>query len=337
MSKIFLFLVFVLPSLFGELPTLLPPALHKGDLIALVFPGAFLDTENEKTQEILNQKEQWLQRQGFRTIFYPQKVQRDGYLAGKDEERAQALMDAWKNNEVKAIWCFRGGYGSQRILDSLDYETIKTHPKIFIGMSDITALHQAIQCQTGLVTFLAPVLKYFGDPESSFQDQYALTSLENILERGMTGEIPLPHESNLEVLNPGTAVGTLVGGNLSLISSLCGTKWQVNTDGKILLLEDVGEGIYRIDRMLWQLKESGLLERPAAVILGSFVDCTPMMTYSLTLEQVFDHYFKKAKYPVIRGFPSGHDRFQTTLPLNARIEIDTEKKRVNIVEPSVNK
>jgi muramoyltetrapeptide carboxypeptidase len=333
MQKMYLATLVFLTSLFADPTTMYPPPLQKGDLIALVFPASFLDAENDKAKQILQSKSEWLQHQGFRTIFYPTQIRRIGYLAGTDEERAKHLMDAWKNKEVKAIWCFRGGYGSQRILDYLDYEYIKQHPKIFLGMSDITALHEAIRQKTGLVTFLAPVLNFFNEKENKFDDVYAFSSFKNLLIDQKLGEIPLAPNTELEILRPGKAKGQLVGGNLSLVVSLCGTKWQMNTKGKILILEDVSEDIYSVDKMLWQLKNSGLLDEPAAVILGSWIDCKPIFTHSLTLDQVFNHYFENASYPVIKGFPSGHDKYQTTLPLNTLIEIDTVTKKVTLLEP----
>ncbi|MBN2478884.1 MAG: LD-carboxypeptidase [Parachlamydiales bacterium] len=333
MKKIWL-IILLCTSLAAELPTIFPPAIKKGDLIALVFPASFFNKDDDEAQKILKLKSKWLQQQGYRTIFYPEKIHRSGYLAGTDNERAEALMNAWKNEKIKAIWCFRGGYGSQRILDSLDYELIKNHPKILIGMSDITALHQAIQQKTGLVTFLAPVLNYFNEKKNDFDDGYAFSSLEQVLSHQMSGEISLPLEFNLEILKPGKATGKLVGGNLSIISSLCGTKWQLNTEGKILILEDVNEETYAIDRMLWQLKESNLLDRPAAVILASWVDCNSS-EYGFKLEEVFNRYFGNATYPVIKGFPCGHDKYQITLPLNNIIEIDTSRKTVQILNSSV--
>lgn len=241
-------------------------------------------------------------------------------------------MRAWKNNEVKAIWCFRGGYGTQRILNLIDYAFIKANPKILIGMSDITALHHAIQQKTGLVTFLAPVLNYFNVNQSSFNDQYALSQLKNVIVNPKIGEIPLPPNVELKILKKGKARGRIVGGNLTIIAGLCGTKWQLNTKGKVLILEDVGEDIYRIDRMLWQLKEARLLDSPAAVILGDWIGCNSNLKYSLTLEQVFNNYFGTAHYPVIRNFPSGHGSYQATIPLNSLVEVNTDTKKISLLE-----
>lgn len=333
--KIIFALLFCFAPLAADLPRIAPAALEKGDLIALVFPASYLDKPIEESEEIVARKVRWVQQQGYRTVVYPSRINIYGYLSGTDDERAAALMDAWRNPDVKAIWCFRGGYGTQRILDQLDYEWIKNHPKILVGMSDITALHHAIQEKTGLVTFLGPVVNYFNETESPFDARYAWKEFEQMLVKKRVGNIPLPDKCWVTMVRPGNAKGKLVGGNLTLIAALCGTKWQMNTDGKILVLEDVGEEIYRIDRLLWQLKEAGMLERPAGVILGNWVDCKSLFKNSLTLKEVFAFYFKDAKYPVIYGFPSGHDRHQTTLPLNTMVEIDTAKMKVRTLEASV--
>lgn len=144
MRFILMTLLFFTP-LTAEITPIRPPALKKGDLIAILFPASFLDKPEQEASERIQNQVKWLERQGYRTVLYPTKMQRHGYLAGTDKVRAENLMKAWENKEVKAIWCFRGGYGTQRILDLLDYSLIKANPKILIGMSDITALHQAIQ------------------------------------------------------------------------------------------------------------------------------------------------------------------------------------------------
>ncbi len=319
---------------FKKLP-IFPPSLKKGDLIALVFPASYLD--EEKPSEILDNKIKWLSAKGYKVILYPQKITPLGYLAGTDKQRAKAFMGAWKDPDVKAIWSFRGGWGSSRMLDFLDYDYIKQNPKIFIGMSDITSLHIAIARKTNLVTFLAPVLNYFGktDKDNAFDEDFAFEGWEKILVVREKGPFLFPNQITPKVIRSGKAKGRLVGGNLTLISSMCGTKWQLNTDHKILLLEDVDENIDRIDRMLWQLKESNLLKKPAAVILCSWKNCNPYNKYSLTLDEVFEHYFKNANFPVIKDFPSGHDVYQTTVPLNILAEIDTESMRIELLENSV--
>lgn len=337
MKYLFLFLIAVAP-LAADKPTVYPPPLQKGDLIAIVFPASFLKNR-DKSQQYIDKKVAWLKKQGYRTICYPVKISPVGYLAGTDKERAHALMSAWRNNEVKAIWCYRGGYGTCRILDLLDYEWIKDHPKILLGMSDITALHHAIQQKTGLVTFLAPNLKYFNQSWTDFDDNYSLAQLEKIAAKGVQRNIAFPEKGNkIKVIRPGKGEGKFIGGNLSLVASLCGTKWQLDTKGKILVLEEVGEEIFRIDRMLWQLKESGLLKAPAGVILGRWVACKTTTTHSLSLDEVLKQYFADAKYPVILDFPTGHSNSQTTIPLNVYGKINTENKQVvQLLEAAVTK
>lgn len=333
--KYFLALVFCSVALVADLPTIFPPALQKGDLIAIVFPASFLHNTTN-SQQILDRKIKWLQSQGYRTICYPRKVNPVGYLSGTDYERAESLMKAWKNKDVKAIWCFRGGYGTCRMLDLLDYDWIRTHPKILFGMSDITALHHAIQKKTGLVTYLTPNLNYFDQKDTKFDDQYSFSKIEKTVVHGLKGHMGLPKSGEeIEIICPGRAKGKLVGGNLCLVTSLCGTSWQIDTRGKILVLEDVGERIYRIDRMLWQLKESGLLDAPAGVILGTLVDCKKRSPNSERLHEVLTHYFKDATYPVIHGFPTGHGHLQTTVPLNVRAEINTYSQKVILLESAV--
>jgi muramoyltetrapeptide carboxypeptidase len=152
--------LFFLTTLAAEPAPIYPPPIEKGDVIAIVLPASFLSyLDEEAAQDMLSSKLSWLESKGYEPILYPKKIKRIGYHSGTDEERAEALMDAWKDERVKAIWCFQGGHGSYKILDKLDYKYIQENPKIFIGMSDITALHIAIQQKTGFVTFLAPILK----------------------------------------------------------------------------------------------------------------------------------------------------------------------------------
>lgn len=336
MNLFFSFLVSIslfLGALYGD--PLLPASLKKGDLIALVFPGSYLDKDKDTAEKILIRKAQWLKSKGYRTIYYPKSVHPYGYLAGSDKERADALMAAWSNPEVKAIWCVRGGYGCTRILNLLNYDKIKANPKIFIGMSDVTALHIALHQKAKITTFLGPVFNYFDEAESKFDQGYALTALEEIVS-GPSHQISYPKQGvDYQVIKAGKAKGRVVGGNLTLLATLCGTEWQLNTDNKILLLEDVDEEVYRIDRMLCQLKNAGMLDKPAAVILASWDNCKSTFQNGLTLHDVFQEYFEEANYPVIIGFPSGHINNQATVPLNALMEIDTAKKGLKVLEPVV--
>ncbi|MGA8163690.1 MAG: LD-carboxypeptidase [Waddliaceae bacterium] len=322
----------------GEIKPIAPPALKKGDAIGVIAPASSPSVDLTKILRDL----QPLRQKGYRIKVAPNVTHRYGYLAGGDEERAKALMDMWLDPEVKAIWCYRGGYGCTRILDRLDYEAIKKHPKVLIGMSDITALHAAIQKETGLITFLGPhVNDIFGENKSKDAEYNTLQLWKMIapvsgVKDGLCFSYPQSFPEKAAALRPGKCRGRLIGGNLCLLSTLIGSKWETNTEGCILVLEDVNEEPYRVDEMLGQLKYAGLLDKPAGVILCSWTGCRPKKPdKSLTLHQVFDDYFSQAPYPVLLGFPSGHISGQTTLPLNALAELDAAKKTLTLLEDPV--
>ncbi|MCH9613748.1 MAG: putative murein peptide carboxypeptidase [Chlamydiia bacterium] len=201
------------------------------------------------------------------------------FLAGSDLDRANAFMDVWMNPDVSVVWGARGGYGAMRILPFLDFDALLKNPKPFIGMSDITALHITLN-NLGMSTYLGANICTVIGTESD--------------EMGYT----------LYPIVPGTLKGKAVGGNLSLIAALVGTPWQLETAGKILILEDVNEPPYKVDRLLTQLKLAGLLDHLAGVILGD-LDA--------------DEFFKDAPYPVYGGFPTGHIDDQMTIPLETEL------------------
>jgi len=318
-----------------------PPGLNPGDTIAIIAPASC----PEENQDTVARGIKMLMQKGYKVKIAPNLMTRYGYLAGTDEERARALMEAWIDPEVKAIWCWRGGFGCTRILDKIDFRLIRDNPKIFIGMSDITALHAAIIKETGMITFLGPNLNgVFGKDRRSDRpyneaELWKLISPDYFPPGGYLISMPSSFPSrdqNVMTLSPGVARGRLVGGTLSLVSSLIGTPWEIDTAGKILVLEEVEEQPYRIDRMLSQLKLSGSLDRPAAVILCSWRGCTERRPdKSLSLEHVFRDYFSDVNYPVLLGFPSGHVNEQATLPLNAMAELDSAKKTLRILEDPV--
>jgi muramoyltetrapeptide carboxypeptidase len=320
---------------------IVPPSLKQGDTIAIIAPAS----SPEENQDAVARVIKMLMQKGYKVKIAPNLMTRYGYLAGTDEERARALMEAWVDPEVKAIWCWRGGFGCTRILDRIDFRVIKKNPKIFIGMSDITALHAAIIKETDMVTFLGPNLNgVFGKDSKSDRfynenEMWKLISSDYSPPGGYLISMPRnypPRDQHVMTLSPGVARGRLAGGTLSLVASLIGTPWQVESSGKILVLEEVEEQPYRIDRMLSQLKLAGLLDRPAAVILCSWKGCAghrPDKT--LTLEHVFRDYFSQVSYPVMMGFPSGHVDDQATLPLNAMAELDATNKTLRILEDPV--
>lgn len=330
-----------------------PPALRPGDTIALIAPSKPVADRN------IDQYVAQLEEMGFH-VWLPDNLEaRYGYLAGDDETRARNFMEAWLDPDVRAVWAITGGYGTTRFLPLLDYDAIRAHPKILIGMSDITGLHAAIGTETGLVTFLGPNIGTGLNPNRGYTTEWAWRALlnENFVDAsgnrmppGYTYENPgapdIQRPSQLRklgsalpipwTLNPGVAQGRLVGGNLSLIASLVGTPWQVETDGRILVLEDVHEEPYRVDRMLSQLRNAGMFDHCAGVILGTWAGCvaeTP--SASLSLDEIFDYYFGDRDYPVIVNFATGHVPHQATLPLNCLAELNATDCTVRLLENPV--
>lgn len=322
-------------------PVLRAPALRPGDTVAVVAPAGPLDRsriERARTR---------LQQMDLKLRIPPNLYRRRGYLAGDDAERAEEFMAAWRDPAVKAILPGAGGYGCTRMLDQLDYEFIRTHPKILLGYSDITALHLAIQRKTGLITFHGPLLGYgLGSPENltifSADSLWRTLLAESYFdptgepfEPGYTYDIPST-AGTLHVLASGTARGRLTGGNLSLISALMGTPYEIETDGRILFIEDVNEDPYRIDRYLSQLRLAGKLDHVSGVILGIFNGCgSGKAADGLTIDEVFRDYFTDLGVPVITNFPAGHTRQNATLPLNALVEIDAAAREVRVLENPV--
>ncbi|MBR1672065.1 MAG: LD-carboxypeptidase, partial [Fretibacterium sp.] len=277
----------------------------------ILAPGSYTsDKDFEGSLELLK-------AQGYRVKLAPSATAMYEHFAGTDRKRAADINAFFKDDDVKAILCVRGGYGSARILDRLDYKMIARHPKPFIGFSDITALHIALGERAGISTIHGPMLVSFVRP--NFNSEYTRAQFFDGLRRTEPlGEIPMPEGRALETVMPGEAEGVIVGGNLTVLTSLVGTPYELNGKGALLLLEEVGERPYRIDRMLNQLWQSGLLSRVNGILLGDFVGCesdeiNPVEDF--TLSQVLTHYARLSHKPVIRGVPSGHGRYNVFLPL----------------------
>jgi muramoyltetrapeptide carboxypeptidase len=267
---------------------------------------------------------------------------RDGYLAGSDAARADDLNGMFADDGVDAIWCVRGGYGASRILPALDYALMQRKPKALIGYSDITALHVAIHRHAGLVTFHGPVAFRAFTP-------YSLGELKRVL---WTGETPVrlggpppferaegrvDWENRVATLVPGKARGRLLGGNLCLMSHLCGTPYFPDLRGAILFLEDVEEAYYRIDRMLTQLWLSGALAGVAGVAFGKFTNCnpSPFFLQNRPLDDILAERCRALGVPAISGIMLGHIEDQTTLPLGCLAELDADAGTLTLLEPGV--
>jgi muramoyltetrapeptide carboxypeptidase len=279
-----------------------------------------------------------ISRRGYEVKLSNGYLQRRGYLAADDKTRAAELNAFFLDKSVKAILCLRGGYGSPRILDRLDYDAIRQNPKIFIGYSDITALLNGIHTKTGLVSFHGPMAKEFsiGKGLTPYTEKYFWPAFtpESKLFADWGGAGP-KGRSHLKTLAGGKAEGVLVGGNLSVLTCTIGTPYEARSRDCILFLEDVSETPFRIDRMLNQLRLSGMLGRYKGVILGSFTGCLPLRGSGIGLLDVFDHYFEKLGVPVLSGYAAGHQPDQATLPIGARVRLDATAKKVSLIETPV--
>ena len=315
---------------------LYPRALRRGDTIALVVPAS--PVPREPIERAITR----LEAMDFRIKTYSDLYREYGYLAGKDDLRANELMQAFADEEVSAVFAARGGNGVTRLLDMLDYEVIRQHPKIFVGYSDMTALHSALHNKTGLVTFHGPHPKDGIGVAEGMSELTARTYWRTLLadEYGDDDgfEVPLTETEcdSIETMVSGKARGRLVGGNLALVGAVMGTPFEVETSGNILLLEDINEQPYRIDRMLSQLKLAGKLDELAGMVLGQFTDCSaPEGEASLTLEEILDFHLGSLGVPVLRNFPTGHCRDNATLPLNAEVELDADRRTITLLNNPV--
>lgn len=313
----------------------IPSRLQAGDTIGIVSPASAI-FESEP-YEIARET---FEAMGLKVKFGKYTKGRYGHLAGTDDQRAEELMDMFRDKEVKGIIALRGGSGSARLLDKLDYRTIEKNPKIFIGYSDITALHLAIYKKTGLVTFHGPVAV-------STWNQFSYSHLKELLFEGRTltysnpiekGEELTQTKNRIRTITPGKASGELVGGNLSVLTGIMGSdyfpeKWK----NKILFLEEIGEKIYAVDRMMSQLKLGGVLDEISGFVFGKCSGCEPGGSGygSLTMEEVIDHYIKPLKIPAFTGAMIGHIDDNATLPIGIKAELDAEKGSLQLLRPAV--
>jgi muramoyltetrapeptide carboxypeptidase len=257
---------------------------------------------------------------------------RSGYLSAPDEDRASELMGFIEDPEVDAVICARGGYGVMRILPMLDFTSIRQAGKIIMGFSDITALLIAAHQLSGIVTFHGPVA-------SSTFDPFTVQSLQDVVLTEPGSNLTTFSNSRLTVINEGVAQGRLTGGNLALVVSTLGTKFEIDTTDAILFLEEINEEPFRVDRMLTQLWLAGKLQAAKAVALGSFRDCEARGTSiggpSFSLSQVFEERLASLGVPVVYGLPFGHVKSKLTLPLGVNAELDATARTFRVLEPAV--
>ncbi|RNI30279.1 LD-carboxypeptidase [Rufibacter immobilis] len=314
--------------------TLLPPRLKPGDTVGLICPaGAAFSKE---TVQITKES---LEALGLKVKLGKHVFDRFGYLAGTDQARAEDVNAMFADKSVQGILAIHGGWGCARLLPLLDYKTIQKNPKPLIGYSDITALLLAIHAKTGLVTFHGPV-------GSATWNKFSVDSFRQVLFECAPVLYQNPKEvgDNLTVtkdrittLTPGTARGKLVGGNLTVLSALMGSDYLPNFKDCILFLEDVNEAVYRIDRMLTQLKLAGVLDQVKGVVFGKCSECEPGKGGygSLTLEEVLEQHLQPLKVPVYSGAMIGHISHKFTVPVGAEAEMDAAAGTLRLVGSAV--
>lgn len=306
-----------------------PVPLKKGDTVAIVGVSGVAKGSCEEIKNTIVKKLDFL---GLKAKIHPSVFEQYGYLSGKDEMRAKALMDAFLDDEVQGVFCAKGGYGVLRMLDFLDFDLIKQNPKVFIGYSDITALHLAIAKKCGFVSFHGPMP--VSDAMELQTDTYTINSLwQSISASSPLGEIHNPKEIPFKVLNKGKAKGLLTGGNLTLVTHTLGTAYEIDTKGKILFLEDIGEKTYAVDRMLSHLKLAGKLEDCAGIVLGGFTDCpVEDKNYGLTLDEIFADILLPLQKPIIFQVQAGHVRPKMTLVLGGKYLLDADQGKFSWIK-----
>ena len=302
-----------------------PQSLYKGARIAIVAPASCMKVVGEEREEKLKQLVQVLADIGLEAVLYPTCRSGYGYLGGTDEERAKDIMDAFTDPTIDGIFCLRGGYGVQRMLDLLDFDKIKENPKWFAGYSDITALHMALNQKCELVTYHSPMPST--EMIADDYDAYTKEWLEKAMFGGLCGE--LPSYTECETMNGGKAEGILCGGNLSLIAASMGTPFELDTKDKILFLEDVGELPSRIDGMINHLRLAGKFEDCKGIVMGYYTNCEPEET-TMTLKQIFKDLLPKNK-PVLLDYSCGHSMPTMTLPLGRMAKLDADAKILTIL------
>ncbi len=311
-----------------------PPRLRRGDVVGLVEPAWFTPDSFEIEQVLAT-----IRAMGLVPRPATHLLDRYGYLAGRDEARAGDLNAMYADTEVKAIFAVRGGWGCARILPYLNFNVIRANPKLLIGFSDITALHLALATRTDCPTIHGP-------NASSAWGQLSWDSFHKLaFEAGTpTWRTPpgtedrLAQRSSVRTYTPGRASGPLLGGNLTVLSSLMGTPWLPSFEGAILFIEDTDEAPYRIDRMLTQLSLAGILHRLAGIVFGQCTDCVARNSSSLggfTVSEVLQQHLPRLGVPAFEGALFGHVANQFSMPLGIRAEIDATEGTIRMLEPVV--
>ncbi len=296
-----------------------PKKLKKGDNIGIIAPAGAVDSvELEKGLKVIK-------RMGFNPVLSQHIGNKNRTMAGSDSERAFDLMTMFADSEIKGIFCARGGYGSNRILPLLTSKVIRENPKVFVGSSDITALHIFLNQKCSLHTFHGPMIAgSFGRAEMKRSQK----SFAEIL-MGKTSAKKMSSRQ-IQVIQPGSVKGELAGGCLSLLCRSLRTLHEIKTDNKILLIEDVNEPYYKLDGMLWQLKQAGKFKNLKGVLLGEMIGCRPANKKDGPLEHIVKEIFADYSYPILMNAPIGHGEEMWTLPLGIKATLDSKLRSLTL-------
>jgi muramoyltetrapeptide carboxypeptidase len=304
-----------------------PPALRRGDKVGIVAPASsFRRDDFEAGCNVLRQF-------GYEPVYDSSIFERDLYFAGRAERRARELHQMFERDDVKAVLCVRGGYGSNYLLPLLDVKKIAAKPKIFVGYSDLTTLSTYICDEAGMVMFHGPmVAKDFSRP-----DGIDLQSWQAAVEGQANWTLSFDADSGVETLGAGSTEGILYGGCLSMLSESLGTPYEIQTEGTILFIEDLATKPYQIDRMLMHLKLAGKFSSVRGIVFGEMLDCAAPAGPGFTLEEVVMRVVGDLDVPVVYGVRSGHvSRKNITLPMGVRVKLSASDSRVSLefLEPA---
>ena len=301
-----------------------PDFLKEGDCVALIAPAGH--QPNDSIEAVRD----CIASYGLIPKVYPSCYLEYGYLSGPDKLRAKDINDAFEDTSVAAILCIRGGYGCHRLIDMIDWDIVKKSPKFLYGYSDITALHNELQRRCNFMSWHAPMP---GIEWINGLDEFTENSLRLALFGPFPDSISNDDDNLLNIISHGESEGILSGGNLTLLVATLGTPYEIDTKEKILFIEDVHETPRNVDRKLLQMSHSGKFRECNGVIIGSFAHCTaPEHSKSLTLDEIFQEFFCDMKVPVLSKLQCGHAMPTLSLPLGARIRINTSRNEITVIK-----
>jgi muramoyltetrapeptide carboxypeptidase len=299
-----------------------PDRLRRGDRVRLIAPASPFD------QEAFRAGQRVLEGLGLVPTVSRDEFVRQGFLAGSDRHRAAQLERALQEEDTRAVWCIRGGYGTARLLALLDLPRLRQHPKLLVGFSDVTALLAQLARPGGFVVIHGPVITQL--PRLTGTDLRWLQAV--LFTARAPRRVPL---GRTRTLVPGRAEGRLAAGNLAILASLTGTRFAPDLSDAVLCLEDVGEQAYRLDRLLWQLVSAGMLARCRGIVLGELADCKPEGSGRHSARRVLERGIAALGLPALSGAAFGHGRRNVALPVGVRVRLDAAARTLTLLEPAV--